>query len=225
MHTLLHIRARKTGQIGRHANRPTNRSTTTGNSLRAILGGLTFAALTIGLTLTGVLGTSAPGLRAIPVALPAGTALLPVSADSETLAIRAIERAGERFLTLVGADYQSRLLREKRSFAIIAADGAPYSGGLGQVGVVLLALNPDRSLSKRLLKPQVVRGFLLRELMPDRPVRAAERSLRLPGPNAQSVAVAGPDFTIEFICHLKRATSSAADASDASSSSLHRIVV
>ena len=225
MHRLLQIRARKNGPTGRRHNRPTDRFSNAGNTFRAFFGVLALATLSLGLTLTGAFGVSVTSLRTASAAPSTATALLPVSASSELLAIRAMERAGERFLALVGPDYQSRLLREKRSFGMSAGTGSPNGGGLARGPVVLLALNPDRSLSQRLLKPQPLRGALLRDLMPDRPVRsAADRALRVPGPNAQAVGGAGPDFTIEFICQLKRISSSAADASDASSSSLHRII-
>lgn len=187
----------------------------------SVFGFFILSAAAILFVMAGVLGQAVrPGLLSAPAEL---TSLIPVSHTSELFDNRAIERAGDRFIALVGADFQSRLLHKKAEFALESAStGGPNGGDVFYAAQFPLALIPDRPFSKRMLRPLIVRNNgILSNLLPNHmpgsgstghsPVRDAGRAAN---------AVADPGFTIEFICYLKRTTSDANDASDASSSLL-----
>ena len=145
-------------------------------------------------------------------------ALLPVTAAGELFVVREFERAEERFLALVGPDHRSRMLRQKASFGMESANSAPIGGGIYAAGIFSLALNPDRRLSKRAVQPRLIHGNHLPDFLAPAHPASFESDHRLAIRHA--ALDARGDFTIEFICHLRRAssTSGTSEASDASSS-------
>ncbi len=147
-------------------------------------------------------------------------ALIPVTAADELFVVREFERAEERFLALVGVDHRSRLLRQKARFGLETADASPLGGGIHADGIFNLALNPDRRLSKRAVQPRLIQGNHLPEfLAPANPALARQDHRLAIASEARAAGLdARSNFTIEFICHLRRATSTASEASDASSS-------